>query len=136
MPLITWSPALEIGIPEIDYQHRNLVSMLNALNDAIEEKAAQSVIGEILEALNAYVITHFASEERLMDKLHYEFIDEHKIEHHRLSESVQRYRSAFDRGECSPTELLEFLIRWLLQHVAGADSLIAQAWTKQQNSKA
>jgi hemerythrin-like metal-binding protein len=132
MPLIEWSPTLEIGIPEIDYQHRTLVSMLNALGRGIEQGEPATVIGEILEALDGYVHTHFASEERLMQRLGYEFIEEHKEEHHRLAETVSRHRAAYSRGECSPQELLEFLIRWLLNHIAGADSYIAEAWRKQQ----
>ena len=130
MPLIEWSPTLEIGIPEIDYQHKNLVSMLNALGTNIEEGAGKAVIGEVIEALDAYVLTHFASEERLMEKMGYEYIDEHKAEHHRLAETVQRHRAAYAKGECSPQELLEFLIRWLLNHIAGADSFIAEAWRR------
>ena len=53
-------------------------------------------------------------------------------EHHRLAETVQRYQSAFARGECPASELMEFLIRWLFKHIAGADSLIGEAWRKKQ----
>lgn len=136
MPLIEWSPALEIGVPEIDYQHRTMVSMLNALHRSIEDQAGPQAIDEILEALDAYVLTHFASEERLMERLRYEHIDEHKAEHHRLAEDVQRHREAFARGEGSPQELLEFLIRWLLNHIAHADSHIAEAWRRKQAAAA
>jgi hemerythrin len=132
MSLIEWSPTLEIGIPEIDYQHRTLVSMLNALGRGIEEGESAAVIGEILEALDGYVHTHFASEERLMQRIGFEHIDEHMAEHHRLAETVHRHRQAYSRGECSPQALLEFLIRWLLKHIAGADSYIAEAWRKKQ----
>lgn len=127
MALIEWNDALAIGIPEIDYQHRNLVSMLNALHEAVESKETRETLGEILEELDLYVINHFATEERLMDRIQYEFAREHKAEHLRLASSVQEFRARFASNEASADELLQFLIRWLLNHIAGVDSHIADA---------
>lgn len=124
MALVEWNQALTIGIPEIDYQHRNLVSMLNALHAAIEAGDPQQHLGEILEELDLYVLNHFATEERLMERIKYEFMIPHKAEHQRLAETVQQQRAAFARGEASADELMQFLIRWLLNHIAGADSHI------------
>lgn len=130
MAIVEWSKALEVGIPEIDYQHRNLVSMLNALHTAIEAGEPRAHLGEILEELDLYVSNHFATEERLMERIHYEFMAQHKVEHLRLAETVQQHRSAFAGGEGSAEELMQFLIRWLLNHIAGADSHIGAAYNK------
>ena len=131
MALVEWNQALTVGIPEIDYQHRNLVSMLNALHAAIEAGDPQEHLGEILEELDLYVINHFATEERLMARIKYEFIVQHKAEHQRLAETVQDQRAAFMRGEASAEDLMQFLIRWLLNHIAGADSHIGAAFNQQ-----
>ena len=130
MALVEWTPALEIGVAEIDYQHRNLVSMLNALQHAIETGEAREHLAEILEELDLYVTNHFATEERVMDRIHYEHATQHRAEHQRLAETVQQHRMAFARGEGAANELLEFLIRWLLQHIAGSDSEIGAAYRK------
>ena len=130
MTIVEWNQALEVGVPEIDYQHRNLVSMLNALHAAIEAGETREELGEILEELDLYVINHFATEERLMDRLHFEFADQHKHEHLQLASTVQAHRNAFDRGEGSAEAVMEFLIRWLLNHIAGSDSLIGTAYKK------
>ena len=130
MALVEWNQALSIGIPEIDYQHRNLVSMLNALHTAIEAKEPREHLGEILEELDLYVSNHFATEERLMERINYEFTTQHKQEHRRLAETVQDYRNAFSRGEDSAEEVMQFLIRWLLNHIAGADSHIGEAYNQ------
>jgi hemerythrin len=125
MALIEWNDALAIGIPEIDYQHRNLVSMLNALHEAVESGETREALGEILEELDLYVINHFATEERLMERIKYEFVKEHKAEHLRLASTVQDFRNRFASNEASADEMLQFLIRWLLNHIAGVDSHIA-----------
>lgn len=130
MALIEWNQSLTVNIPEIDYQHRNLVSMINALHTAIEAGESRKNLGEILEELDLYVINHFATEERLMDRIRYEFAPQHKQEHLRLAESVQQYRNNFERGEGSAEDLLHFLLRWLLNHIAGADSHIGSAYQK------
>lgn len=134
MALVEWNQALTIGIPEIDYQHRNLVSMLNALHTAIEAGEPQEHLGEILEELDLYVVNHFATEERLMERIKYEFLSQHKAEHLRLAETVQGHRNAFSRGEASAEDLMQFLVRWLLNHIAGADSHIGEAFRKQSGS--
>lgn len=127
MALVEWSDALAIGIPEIDYQHRNLVNMLNALDTALVEGEEREVIAQILDSVGQYVLTHFAAEEALMARIEYEFIDEHKAEHHRIAERADRLRQRFDEGEDTAGEMREFLIRWLLNHIAGVDSQIAGA---------
>lgn len=134
MTIVKWGPALEIGITEIDYQHRNLVSMLNALHNAIESGEPRHHLGEILEELELYVINHFATEERVMERLHFEFTEQHKLEHRDLAQAVQIHREAFNRGEDSARELLQFLINWLMTHIAGADSLIGKAHQKHRLS--
>jgi hemerythrin-like metal-binding protein len=131
MTIVQWSPALEIGITEIDYQHRNLVSMLNALHNAIDTGEPRVHLTEILEELDLYVINHFATEERVMDRLQFEFAELHKLEHRDLARTVQRHREAFNRGEDSAVELLQFLTNWLIAHIAGSDSLIGKAHQKQ-----
>lgn len=134
MALIEWNPSLNTGVPEIDYQHRNLVAMLNALASAIEEKTADIVLRDILDELNAYVLTHFAAEERIMERIGYEYMAEHQAEHHRLAETVQRYRDAFARGETPVQDILAFMIRWLLNHIAGADSHIGKAYQERTSA--
>lgn len=133
MAIVEWTKSLEVGIPEIDFQHRNLVSMLNALHTAIEAGETRQNLSDILEELDLYVVNHFATEERLMERLRYEFIAQHKAEHLRLAETVQQHRAAFARGDGSAEELMQFLIRWLLNHIAGADSHIGTIYN-QQNS--
>ena len=76
MALVEWNETLNIGVPEIDYQHRNLVSMLNALAKAIEEGTTDTVLREILDELNAYILTHFAAEERIMERIGYQYMSE------------------------------------------------------------
>jgi len=136
MALIEWNDALAIGIPEIDYQHRNLVSMLNALHEAVESGETRETLGEILEELDLYVVNHFATEERLMERIKYEFVKEHKSEHLRLASAVQDFRNRFASNEATADELLQFLIRWLLNHIAGVDSHIADAMKKRDAAAA
>ena len=38
MPLFLWKKNYEIGIAEIDTQHRNLVGIINGLSDAMMNK--------------------------------------------------------------------------------------------------
>lgn len=67
MPLM-WSKYLEVGIPEIDQQHQQLIEQMNILYDAIMKNKAKEEITNILNFLNKYVAEHFGYEESCMHR--------------------------------------------------------------------
>ena len=69
--LIDWNDELEMGIHEIDEQHRMLVDILNKFYDAIRHHKGTQTAGGILERLADYTRIHFAVEESMMRLLDY-----------------------------------------------------------------
>ncbi len=63
MALITWNNGLDLGVEEIDNQHRKLVAMINDLNDAMRQGRGNDVLAKILGGLINYAATHFNTEE-------------------------------------------------------------------------
>ena len=49
MPLFLWKKNYEIGIAEIDTQHRNLVGIINGLSNAMMNKKGYVIVPHILE---------------------------------------------------------------------------------------
>ena len=64
-----WSEELEVGISDIDQQHRWLVDQTNRLHEALENQAEDSEIGDLLEGLMDYTMNHFIVEEPLFARL-------------------------------------------------------------------
>ena len=61
---ITWLPAYEVGIPEIDRQHQKIISVINKFIDGGAAITVDSeVLSELLSELIAYANEHFSTEE-------------------------------------------------------------------------
>lgn len=119
---IEWSADLELGIPEIDKQHRELVAILNRLYDAVERGEREEGIQSALEGAARYADYHFSSEEKFMESIHYPDLDAHRRLHEMY---VQEYRSMAERYQQGDQrvirDLAAFLLSWLYTHIQKAD---------------
>ena len=127
MSLLSWSNAFSVGVKEIDDQHKKLVQLANELNDAMKAGHGKEALGKILGELISYTATHFATEERLMERNHYPKADEHKKQHQDLVKSVLDLKSKFDAGNATLTaEVMVFLRDWLSQHIINSDRALGK----------
>lgn len=121
-----WTPALQIGIAEIDEQHHRLVDLLNEVQRlAADSKATFQDVDDVFVQLEHYIASHFRDEEALMARVGYEFLMQHKQEHADLARQLVQHRKAFSQGGLAVQDFYEWLLRWLMKHIAGSDSLIA-----------
>ena len=115
---IVWDHVLSIGIDEIDDDHRRLIEIFNLLNHSVAEGETQEYLEAVLEELINCTIWHFSHEERLMLKYGYSGLTEHKEEHQELIQSVKELQqNILQTGRLEASEDLEFLERWLTQHI-------------------
>ena len=122
MSLLAWSNMFSVGVKDIDDQHKKLVDMANRLNDAMKDGHGREVVGKILAELVAYTASHFAFEERLMDKHDYPLSVQHKKEHQDLVRTVGEFKTKFERGDAALTaEVMGFLRDWLAKHIMNSD---------------
>lgn len=122
MALIEWSDELSVGIETADAHHRKLVSMINALQEAMESGHTGEVVERILEGLIVYTQKHFRYEEQLFLQHGYPDYEEHKAQHDAMVDSVLDLHGRLKRGSASAAiELMRFLRTWLTEHVMGFD---------------
>lgn len=116
---IVFDTALLVGVPEMDQQHRELVNKLNKLNASVRNGEPTEVVAQLFDDFIARVISHFKTEDHLIDKYGYIDSDAHKNEHQRLIREVGYLREKFTHG-CEP-HVLQSLKQWLLNHVLNSD---------------
>ena len=122
MSLFVWKPSYEIGINEIDMQHRQLVGMINELFEAIHGGQTGAAVEHVLDQLADYVKLHFRTEERYMQEHHYPHYAEHRQRHLELTRHVLAYHDRRGRGEAiGILELIDFLRDWLVEHITRQD---------------
>lgn len=121
MTFMPWTQALEVGIAEIDEQHRWLVEQTNALHQALQGEAPREQVGALLEGLMDYVMNHFIVEEQLFIRLGYPDTEAHQAQHNLFSGQVMSLLSRHDCGETVGAETLELLKDWLTHHILKVD---------------
>ncbi len=129
-----WNADQAIHLPEVDAEHRALYLLAEDLRRSV--LAGAEVTGK-LRALVAEIEDHFSHEERLMRKVHYAMLDWHKGQHDTVRRQARRAARRFQKGEGNAVpEFLEFMARWLQDHLAVADNMMGAAVRNHQRSHA
>lgn len=122
MTILEWTPDLEIGVYEIDLQHRSLIGIANQLHDAIVSGKAERTIEWILEELVLYTKFHFDTEECYMRRYQPDCSTQHALEHGEMLKAVRRFKRKLKAGdEAIPLAVHDFLQGWLSAHLKGTD---------------
>ncbi|KXS33411.1 MAG: Hemerythrin-like metal-binding protein [Candidatus Gallionella acididurans] len=81
---------------EIDRQHRELVNMLNRLNDAVKNYESRNDIYRLIDEVISYTRLHFATEELLMVQSGFPEIESHKRMHAELIKDTLHLKDKLD----------------------------------------
>lgn len=122
-----WSQKYSVGIPAMDAQHRELVSLLNQIQNAILSGHSDGVTWELLDRLALYTVRHFKAEEALMSAVDYPEVVSHCQAHRKLTERVEQFIATREAGSSVHNfEMAEFLSDWLNHHILGSDKLYGE----------
>jgi len=64
MPLMSWKDEYSVKVAEFDGHHKQLISMINSLDEAMRQ--GKDVLEDILKKLVNYAGSHFAAEQKVM----------------------------------------------------------------------
>lgn len=127
-----WGDKLATGIAEVDGQHQRLVELINEVGSMCTAGAGSAQIKPVLEELVRYAVYHFDTEEQMMRQ--YAVSAAHQDIHLKAHEAFrQQVTLAVGIIQTSPenslsllAQLLDYLARWLLQHIMGVDLRMAR----------
>lgn len=122
-----WGPHLEIGIPEIDAQHRDLVEAAVDVVAALSS-AGTAASSRLLDVLAQHVLVHFETEERWMRETGYPRLREHVARHDQLV--TRLVALSRDQAHGGAPRVLALRVRnvlsWLEDHTEDEDRKLAQ----------
>ena len=111
-----------------DDEHKVLFGLLNKLYDLATGGADRADIGTALDVLIAYVVDHFAHEEKAMDANGYAGLAAHKAEHDALVGICADLQKKFHAGDADITDETGALVNgWLDSHIPAFDMPYADA---------
>jgi len=122
MPLMQWTPAMSVGMDELDNDHKVLIKVINELDANSESESRRDVVRQCLISLRRYAEFHFAREEKVMSACSYPSLEVHKGEHRDFVTRIQDVTARFDAGPEEAAgivnqELLAYLREWLSHHI-------------------
>jgi hemerythrin len=120
-----WNKEYELGIPELDAQHRQLLECLEKLEAAEDEKAGELAVYFVLTQLDAYSRVCFVVEEILMRLFDYPGLAAHAKEHADFAARLIALEQSELRHEVHG-ETRKFLHDWLAQHIGVSDRRFAR----------
>ncbi len=124
--MFDWNDSYTVNVPNIDGQHKNLFRIAAELHAAMLTGQAKASISRIMDRLVQYVGVHFSYEERLMQEAKYPDFLAHKALHDDLTRQVLQFQDDLHKGKQTVTvNLLQFLKRWLVNHIEGEDQKYA-----------
>lgn len=122
--LIYWNDAWKIGNTAIDYDHQMLVNITNQLWDLKQmPRIKNAEVQRIMDQLVSYVKLHFEREEKIFNNSAYPHKQEHIAMHRELSKVVEDIALVYSREPdlLNLDEIMAFLKRWLIDHIAKHD---------------
>jgi hemerythrin len=118
MQMLKWSGELEVGLEQIDNQHKQLINIINELTIAVEYNQPNSVLLPIVDKLQEYANSHFKAEEDLFTTFNYPDRAVHEAEHATFIGSITYIRRQCEIIDASMSaKIRDFLLHWLCTHI-------------------
>ncbi|MFH0933777.1 MAG: bacteriohemerythrin, partial [Pseudomonadota bacterium] len=118
-PWINFDDSHLVGVHEIDEQHRNLVYLVNRLNDALKHDESPEAVMQMFDELLVATTHHFETESRYMQQHNYPEQTEHEHEHAQLVTEALHMKGQLSRG--GEQLALQSIKDWLLGHIVYSD---------------
>jgi two-component system NtrC family sensor kinase len=125
MAIFDWDESLSVGLASVDYQHRRLVGMINALDEAVTVGSDEPALRRIIKGLYDYTEYHFSTEQEMMRAAGPSLRDHylrHCAEHAAFTAQIRPLAQGAPLDASVLNEaLFEYLVRWLTDHILGSD---------------
>jgi len=136
--MITLTKDMEIGVAEIDAQHKELVDRINAITSMGLKSVSKEETQKTLDLLGWYVVQHFGDEEVLQKKCNYPKYEMHKEIHHNFIVDFTKLKEEFAKNGPSvqfTVELNNRIVKWIVSHIKNVDVEFGKFYTSQKSRK-
>jgi methyl-accepting chemotaxis protein len=119
---LAWKDSFNTGISLMDKQHRRLLDLINQLFVCMKDGGDRMMVGQVVDELVDYTVTHFRAEEDLMRKHKFPGYEAHCHIHKSFIDKVSTFVGKLKSGErMAPADVYKFLKDWLVNHIEKED---------------
>ena len=98
---IAWNDFLSVGVPEMDEDHRQFISRVNELNQAIIESEDKATVERKMDMMLMEAAHHFGQEQELLARWKYPDAAAHAAKHAELIAQFARVMQEFAQTDIS-----------------------------------
>ena len=123
MNLVEWRDEFKIGIEEVDFEHQELIELINELYSETKKVDSTMAVMDCLGEIFAKISAHFALEEKVMRDLQYDQYEDHKEDHELLLDSIMDIMDEYaDDSRLDEEEFADRLNNWFVKHFSTKDA--------------
>jgi hemerythrin-like metal-binding protein len=126
---LIWNAGLHgVGVEAIDSEHRQMIDIINRINDLIEKGGQLEDARDAMDELLTLTQGHFVHEERIMEQSAYPGMAAHTEEHRKLLEQMRNLIGDAKRTRSSLRIGLvpAFLSDWAERHILQDDRKLGE----------
>lgn len=112
---------IEIGLMEIDAQHREIFDKINELIHLLESGASKCVFVKNLVEFQKHILTHFRTEESLMIENNCKCYEHHKMQHEYFKDWIIDKLLHYREDNQIIEEIATFSKIWMNNHIVNTD---------------
>jgi hemerythrin-like metal-binding protein len=127
MALLQWKDRYSVGVPAVDHEHRELIDLINRLQDEWVKGGSRGSVESFFGDLYKGISAHFALEERFMRERQYDQLAAHKKDHERLLDEIRDIMDDFVDEAQTASALAGRLEAWFSRHFETHDARLHKA---------
>lgn len=128
---LSFTSKLSVGYEPMDNQHKKWIDLFNKIYQTFMSGANKDEIQLVLKDLVDYTLWHFNFENEMMKKYNFSGFDNHLGQHNAIIEELDKIYMKMDRGEeVLIVNVLEFLKKWLVNHILKTDVVLGSHLAK------
>lgn len=116
--LIEWRDEFCTGIDGVDYEHEELIKLINSLFEKAQDK--EGMVNSLNE-IYAEIAGHFVLEEQIMQNEGYDQYEEHRKDHAKLLDEIGEITESYESDE-DIDKLQQVLNDWFVEHFKTHDA--------------
>ena len=128
-----FTPDLEIGVGNIDSQHKELFDRIAAVVALGAKSMTKEETDKTINMLGEYIVKHFRDEELLMARHNYPELEKHKVLHAQYIDGFHKLKAEYYANGPSALftlQLNQSIIEWIVKHIKTADKAFGKFMQK------
>ena len=124
-----WKESLSLNHEKIDAQHKELFRLANFIENIDDRSITKLELASLFKEFFDYMQEHFGLEEAYMESIEYPLLEQHKVLHHDIIDSMSKVLKEKKSIEQLQQNLKDTSRKWLVDHIVNHDLKI-EKWRK------